>query len=87
MPSFPECRSPAKRLRLRADQARTLLDDGDLRAEAAIHLAELEADVAAADDDQMLGQKVDAPSWSNWSRYVNLIESRHRRDARLGRRR
>ena len=35
------------------------LDDGDLAAEAAEHLAELEADVAAADDDEMLGEEVE----------------------------
>ena len=35
------------------------LQDGDLAAEAAIHLRELQPDVAAADHDEMLGQKVD----------------------------
>ena len=38
---------------------RHLFDDGDFAAEAAIHLSELDADVAAADDDEMLGQEVD----------------------------
>ena len=41
------------------DQARTLLDHGDGGAEAAEGLGELEADVAAADDDQVLGQGVE----------------------------
>ncbi len=44
---------------LARDQPRRHLDDGDLAAEAAVHLPELEADVAAADDDQVLGQEVD----------------------------
>ena len=41
------------------DQARTLLDHGDLRAETAEGLGELEADVAAADHDQVFGQGVE----------------------------
>ena len=41
------------------DEARTLFDDRDLGAEAAVHLGELEPDVAAADDDQMPGQDVE----------------------------
>ncbi len=40
-------------------QPRTLLDDGDPRTEPAIHLGELERDVTAADDHQMLGQDVE----------------------------
>ncbi len=35
------------------------LEHGDARAEPAIHLGELEADVAAADDHQMFGQGVE----------------------------
>jgi hypothetical protein len=38
-----------------ADQSRPLLDDRHLGSEAAVHLAELEADVAAADDHQVAG--------------------------------
>ena len=38
---------------LARDQARPFLDDRDLAAEAAVHLRELEPDVAAADDDEM----------------------------------
>jgi hypothetical protein len=38
------------------DQAAAHLEDGDLTAEATEHLAELKANVASADDDQMLGQ-------------------------------
>ena len=41
------------------DQAIAHLDDGDLAAEAAEHLPELEPDVAAADDDEVLGDEVD----------------------------
>ena len=44
---------------LAADDLRALLDDGDLGAEAAEGLGELEADVAAADDDEVAGQLVE----------------------------
>ena len=44
---------------LAADQARALLDHRHLGAEAAEHLRELEPDVAAADDDQVAGQRVE----------------------------
>ena len=44
---------------LARDQARRHLDDGDRAAEAAEHLPELEADVAAADHDQVLRHEVD----------------------------
>ena len=43
----------------RRNEVRTSLHDGHRAAEAAIHLCELEADVAAADDEQMLGQEID----------------------------
>ena len=43
----------------RRDQPRRLLDDGDLGAEAPEHLRELEADVAAADDDEMPGHAIE----------------------------
>ena len=43
----------------RGDQPRPHLDDGDLAPEAAKHLAEFETDIAAADDHQMLRQKID----------------------------
>src|SRR5262249_16492928 len=39
-------------------QLRSSLHNGDLTAEAAIHLRKLQPHVAAADDDQVLGQKV-----------------------------
>ena len=38
-----------------AQEAIALLDDGDVAPEAAKHLPELEPDIAAADDDEMLG--------------------------------
>src|SRR5205814_8995291 len=44
---------------LAADQAWANLYDGDAAPEAGVHLCELEPDVAAADDDEVLGQKVD----------------------------
>src|ERR1700731_611087 len=39
-------------------QARGVLDDGDLAAEPAEHLPEFQSDVAAADDDQVLWKLV-----------------------------
>ena len=39
---------------LARQQLGEFLDDGDLRAEAPVHLREFQADVAAADDDQVL---------------------------------
>lgn len=39
-------------------QAGSLLDDGHIRAKPPVHLRELEANVAAADDDKMLRQPV-----------------------------
>ena len=44
---------------LARDQLAVALDDRHLAAEAAVHLAELEADVAAAQDHEVLGQEVD----------------------------
>ena len=41
------------------DQARRHFDDRDLAAEAAEHLGEFEADIAAADDHQMPRQEID----------------------------
>src|ERR1700722_8232875 len=40
------------------NEARPHFDDGDLAAEAPVHLAEFEADVAATHDHQMLREKV-----------------------------
>ncbi len=40
-------------------QPRALLDDAHPGTEAAVHLGELESDVAAADDHQVLGQHVE----------------------------
>ncbi len=40
------------------DEARSLFDDRDLVAEPPVHLAELQADVAAANHDEMLRQEV-----------------------------
>ena len=41
------------------DEPPAALDDGHPRAEPAIHLRELEGDVASAEDDEMLRQRVD----------------------------
>ena len=63
------------------DDPRALLDDGDLRAEAPVHLAEFEPDVAAADDDQMLGQEVDVHH-RRVGEIRSSCEARHRRHQR-----
>ena len=47
---------------LARQQLRRALDHRDLRAEAPVHLRELQADVAAADDHQVLGHAVHGPS-------------------------
>ncbi len=44
---------------LAGEELRAVLDDGDAAAEAPVGLRELEADVAAAEDDQVLGQAVE----------------------------
>ena len=44
---------------LAGGQPRPLLDDGDVGAEPPVHLRELQRDVAAADDDEMLWQRVE----------------------------
>src|SRR5262249_26925619 len=61
------------------DQARAHLDDGHLTAEAAEHLSKLEADIAAAHDDQMPRKKVDLHHGAV-GQILDLIESRHLRD-------
>ena len=43
----------------RADQPRRALDHGDRGAEAAVHLRKLEADIAAAQNDQMRRQPIE----------------------------
>ena len=40
------------------NQARPHLHDRDLTAKSAVHLSKLQTNIAAANDDQMLGQKV-----------------------------
>src|SRR5262249_45727833 len=42
-----------------SDQTRSHFDDRDLAAEPAIHLGELEANVAAAKNDEMIRQEID----------------------------
>ncbi len=51
----------------RAIDARRHLDHGDAAAEAPVHLREFEADVAAADDDQVLAAGNRRPSCWCWS--------------------
>src|SRR5262249_24951817 len=41
------------------DQARSEFDHGHLAAETAIHLSKLKADVAAPEDNEMRGKKID----------------------------
>ena len=65
---------------LAGDEARHLFDDGDFAAEAAVHLPELEADVAAADDDEMLRQEVDLEH-GGVGEVLDLIDAGHVGDA------
>src|SRR5580704_6979353 len=44
---------------LMANEPRRHFDDRYLAAKAAVHLAEFEADIAAADNDEMVRQKID----------------------------
>ncbi len=60
-------------------QARTHLDDGHLAPEAAKHLSELEADVAASDDDQMRRQGIEL-QYRGICKIADLIEAWHRRN-------
>ena len=57
------------------DQPRRLLDDRDLGTKSAVHLRELEADVAATDDDQMARQPIERD-------HARVGEERHVLDAR-----
>ena len=57
-------------------QPRTLLDDGDLGAEAPVHLRELQRDVAAADDDEMLGHGVEFED-ADVGQVVDVGQPRH----------
>ena len=61
------------------NQPRVSLQDGDFAAEAAVHLPKLQADVAAADDDEMLGQKIDLHH-RGVCEIADLIETRHGRN-------
>ncbi len=51
---------------LARQELRHLLDHGDLSAEAPVHLRELEADIAAADDDEVLGYEVHVHHRACW---------------------
>ncbi len=63
IPARPWCRSVARAPRARAARhgghdVVQELDDGDLRAQALPDRAHLQADVAAADHDQLLGHRL-----------------------------
>src|SRR5262249_43235873 len=66
---------------LAPDEARRHLDDGDASAEAAVHLRELEPDVAAADDDKMLWEEVDVHH-AGARQVAYAVEPIERRDCR-----
>jgi hypothetical protein len=66
---------------LAADQARAHLHHRDARAEAAEHLRELQADVAAADHDEVLGHEVDVHH-RDVGEIGHRFDSRHLRHAR-----
>ena len=63
---------------LARDQPVAVLEHRDARAEAPVHLRELEADVAAAGDDQVLGQRVER-------HHRDVGQDRHVADAVPGR--
>src|SRR5206468_9243507 len=59
------------------------LDDGDAAAEAANHLCELQPDIAAADDDQVLGDEVDIHH-GDVGQVADALEPVHRWNLRPG---
>ena len=61
---------------LAGGQPRTPLDHGHAGAEAAVHLRELQRDVAAADDDQMLWQRVEFED-ADIGQVVDVGQPRH----------
>jgi hypothetical protein len=61
------------------NESRSHLDDGNFAPETAEHLPELEPDVAATDNDQMLGHEVDFHERAIVEKF-DLLETRHRRD-------
>ena len=63
------------------DQARAFLHDRHARAEAPIHLAELQPHVAATDHDQVLGQEVHVHH-GGVGQVGHLIQPRHRGNQR-----
>src|SRR5207244_8560640 len=64
---------------LAAEEAGTALQDGHLAAEAAIHLREFERDVAAAEDDEVGGERVEVDD-GGVGEVRNLVEAGERRD-------
>ena len=66
---------------LARDEARAFLNDGDVGSKAAVHLAELQADVAAADNNQMFRQKIH-PHHGRVGKIGHLIQAGHRRHER-----
>ena len=48
------------------DDLRPCLEDGDAAAEAAEHLGEFQPDIAAADDHQVVGHRVENRAGSCW---------------------
>ena len=69
---------------LALNQARPHLDDRDLASESPEHLPELQPDIAAAHDDQMLGKKIDVHHRAV-GEVFDLLESRHLRHDRARR--
>ena len=63
------------------DQAVAGVDERDLAAEAAVHLRELQPDVAAADDDQVLGQHLQVQD-GRVGQVVHPVEPGERRHER-----
>ena len=63
------------------DEARPHFDHRDATAEAAVHLGELEPDVAPADDQEVLGQEIDV----HHARIVEVLDFIQSLDAPHGR--
>ena len=75
------CTSRRHVLIFAGDQTRPHLDHCDPAAEAAVHLRELESDVASADDDEMLRQEIDV----HHARVVEVFDFVQALDAPRGR--
>src|SRR5262249_37085094 len=68
---------------LAGEKLRPVLDHGDAAAEAPVRLGELEADVAATEDDEVLGQPVEFEQFDVRHR-AGIRQAGNRRDRGVG---